>query len=83
MGTKAGNVKTHLHIPGQGLLIMLCLQLPSWFGRYPQSYCSEARFFRAADALAFLCHYSGNVHSQYSQCGGGDEQLLLLGKVLL
>ena len=41
----------------QGLLSVLCL--PSWCGRYLQSSCSVARFFRAADALAFLCHCSG------------------------
>ena len=37
------------------------LRLPSWCARYPQIYCSVARFFRAADALAFLCNCSGCV----------------------
>ena len=74
-------MKTHFLVPGQGLLIILCL--PSLCGRYPQSYCSVARFFTAAEAPAFLCSCSGNVYSQQSQCGGGDEQLLLLVKVLL
>ena len=41
----------------QGLLVILCL--PLWCGRYSQSNCSVARFLRAADALAYLCHYSG------------------------
>ena len=41
-----------------------CACKPSWCGRYPQSYCSVDRFFTAAEAAAFLCHCSGNVHSQ-------------------